>query len=97
MLADSDENNSEIISPEFDELCVPDTGVLSGDRYPRPEPSKNFLQKMAALGKKQILAAALDITSAKAALMDMELVLRGLSCGACGGYHPPDLSPWVRV
>ncbi|KAJ7347341.1 hypothetical protein DFH08DRAFT_960682 [Mycena albidolilacea] len=50
MLADSDENDSEIISPEFDELCVPDAGVFSGDGYPRPEPSKNFLQKMAALG-----------------------------------------------
>ncbi|KAJ7698439.1 hypothetical protein B0H14DRAFT_3904789 [Mycena olivaceomarginata] len=97
MLADSDENDSEIMSPEFDELCVPDAGVFSGDGYPRPEPSKNFLQKMAALGKKQFLAAAPDITSAKAALVDMELVLRGPSRGACSGYHPPNLSPWVRI
>jgi hypothetical protein len=55
MLADSDENDSEIISPKFDELCVSDAGVFSGDGYPRPEPSKNFLQKMAALGKNNFL------------------------------------------
>ncbi|KAJ7429553.1 hypothetical protein B0H11DRAFT_1767296, partial [Mycena galericulata] len=52
---------------------------------------------MAALGTKQALAAAPDITSAKAALMDIELVLRGPSRGKGGGYTPPDLSPWVRV
>ncbi|KAJ7670285.1 hypothetical protein B0H17DRAFT_948860, partial [Mycena rosella] len=52
---------------------------------------------MAALGNKQALAAASDITSAKAALIDIELVLRGPSQGESGGYIPPDLNPWVRV
>ncbi|KAJ6518432.1 hypothetical protein DFH09DRAFT_939964, partial [Mycena vulgaris] len=52
---------------------------------------------MAALGIKQALAAAPDITSAKAALTDIKLVLRGPSRGKSGGYIPPDLSPWVRV
>ncbi|KAJ6534918.1 hypothetical protein B0H19DRAFT_1080326 [Mycena capillaripes] len=52
---------------------------------------------MAALGTKQILAVAPDITSANAALMDIELVLRGPSRGKSGGYIAPDFSPWVRV
>ncbi|KAJ7107697.1 hypothetical protein C8R44DRAFT_637271, partial [Mycena epipterygia] len=52
---------------------------------------------MAVLGTKQFLAVAPDITSAKAALTDIELVLRGPSRGKGGGYIPPDLSPWVRV
>lgn len=81
----------------MDELCVPDAGTFSGDGYPRPAPPKTFVEKMAALGTKQALAAAPDITSAKAALTDIELVLRGPSRGKSGGYIPPDLSPWVRV
>ncbi|KAJ7303599.1 hypothetical protein DFH08DRAFT_721984, partial [Mycena albidolilacea] len=52
---------------------------------------------MAALGVKQAVAIAPDVTSAKAALMDIELFLRGPSRGKSGGYTPPDLSPWVRV
>ncbi|KAJ7229461.1 hypothetical protein C8J57DRAFT_1092564, partial [Mycena rebaudengoi] len=51
---------------------------------------------MAAIGVKQAVAVAPDISSAKAALTDMELVLRGPSRGKSGGYIPPDLSPWVR-
>jgi hypothetical protein len=81
----------------MDELCVPDAGTFSGDGYPRPTPPKTFVEKMAALRTKQALAAAPDITSAKAALTDIELVLRGPSRGKSGGYIPPDLSPWVRV
>ncbi|KAJ7622725.1 hypothetical protein DFH06DRAFT_1009349, partial [Mycena polygramma] len=52
---------------------------------------------MATLGTKQALAVAPDITSAKAALTDIQLFLRGPSRGKSGGYNPPDLSPWVRV
>ncbi|KAJ7720467.1 hypothetical protein DFH07DRAFT_760847 [Mycena maculata] len=52
---------------------------------------------MAALGTKQFLAVAPDITSAQAALTDIQLVLRGPSRGKSGGFIPPDLSPWVRV
>ncbi|KAJ7656540.1 hypothetical protein B0H17DRAFT_1146195 [Mycena rosella] len=66
-------------SPELDELYAADAGVFTGDGYPRPAPPKTFLEKMAALGTKQALSAAPDITSAKAALVDIELVLRGLS------------------
>ncbi|KAJ6565098.1 hypothetical protein B0H10DRAFT_1965832 [Mycena sp. CBHHK59/15] len=100
MLADSDDDNdlnSEIVPPELDELCAPEAGDFGGDGYPRPAPPKTFLEKMAALGTKQFLAVAPDITSAKAALTDIELVLRGPSRGKGGGYIPPDLSPWVRV
>ncbi|KAJ7075762.1 hypothetical protein C8R43DRAFT_1092969 [Mycena crocata] len=42
-------------------------------------PPQTFIEKMAALGTKQALAAAPDITSAKAALMDIQLLLRGPS------------------
>ncbi|KAJ6547721.1 hypothetical protein B0H10DRAFT_1969497 [Mycena sp. CBHHK59/15] len=100
ILAESDEiddPDDEIVPPEMDELCVPDAGTFSGDGYPRPAPPKTFVEKMTALGTKQALAAAPDITSAKAALTDIELVLRGPSRGKSGGYIPPDLSPWVRV
>ncbi|KAJ6519197.1 hypothetical protein C8R45DRAFT_918270 [Mycena sanguinolenta] len=96
MLAESDDDE-EIIPPEFDELCAPEAGSFLGDGYPRSAPSKSFLEKMAALGAKQILAVAPDITSASAALVDMELTLRGPSRGAGGGYKSPDLSPWVHV
>ncbi|KAJ6629734.1 hypothetical protein B0H10DRAFT_2184301 [Mycena sp. CBHHK59/15] len=100
MLAESDNDNdldSETVPPELDELCAVDAGAFAGDGYPRPAPPKTFIEKMAALGTKKALAAAPDITSAKAALMDIELVLRGPSRGKGGGYTPPDLSPWVRV
>ncbi|KAJ7472041.1 hypothetical protein FB451DRAFT_1521447 [Mycena latifolia] len=100
MLAESDDNDdldNEIIPPELDELCAAEAGAFGGDGYPRPAPPKTFVEKMAALGAKQALAAAPDITSAKAALTDIELVLRGPSRGKSGGYIPPDLSPWVRV
>ncbi|KAJ7673356.1 hypothetical protein B0H17DRAFT_1140953 [Mycena rosella] len=62
-----------------------------------PSPPETFVEKMAALGTKQALCAAPDITSAKAALVDIQLVLRGPSRGKSGGYIPPDFSPWVRV
>ncbi|KAJ6613906.1 hypothetical protein B0H10DRAFT_2221886 [Mycena sp. CBHHK59/15] len=97
---ESDNDNdldSETVPPELDELCAVDAGAFAGDGYPRPAPPKTFIEKMAALGTKKALAAAPDITSAKAALMDIELVLRGPSRGKGGGYTPPDLSPWVRV
>ncbi|KAJ7083739.1 hypothetical protein B0H15DRAFT_802771 [Mycena belliarum] len=100
LLADSDNNehlDNEIISPELDELCAADAGAFVGDGYPRPVPPQTFVAKMAALGAKQALAVAPDITSAKAALTDIELVLRGKSRGKSGGYIPPDFSPWVRV
>jgi hypothetical protein len=100
MLAESDNDDdldSEIVPPELDELCATDAGAFAGDGYPRPAPPKTFIEKMAALGTKQALAAAPDITSAKAALMDIELVLRGPSRGKGGGYTPPGLSPWVQV
>jgi hypothetical protein len=82
MLAESDDDNdldSEVIPPELDELCAADAGAFGGDGYPRPAPPKTFIEKMAALGTKQALAATPDITSAKAALMDIELVLQGPS------------------
>ncbi|KAJ7732978.1 hypothetical protein B0H16DRAFT_1732494 [Mycena metata] len=101
ILAESDDDiddlDDEIVPPEFDELCASDAGTFSGDGYPRPAPPKTFVQKMAALGTKQALAAAPDITSAGAALTDIELFLRGRSRGKSGGFIPPDLSPWVRV
>ncbi|KAJ6602943.1 hypothetical protein B0H10DRAFT_1958015 [Mycena sp. CBHHK59/15] len=62
---DNDDLDSEIIPPEFDELCAPDAGVFGGDGYPRPAPPKTFVEKMAALGTKQFLAVAPDITSDK--------------------------------
>ncbi|KAJ7431693.1 hypothetical protein FB451DRAFT_1197768 [Mycena latifolia] len=99
VLADSDNDDdldSEIVSPEHDELCAADAGVFTGDGYPRPSPPETFVEKMAALGTKQALSAAPDITSAKAALVDIQLVLRGPSRGKSGGYIPPDFSPWVR-
>lgn len=95
--SDDDEGDDEIVPPSFDELCAPEAGNFAGDGYPRPAPSKSFLEKMAALGTKQILAVAPDITTARAALIDIRLVLRGESRGVSGGYKPPDLSPWVRV
>jgi hypothetical protein len=94
---DSDDLDNEIIPPELDELCVPDAGTFGGDGYPHPAPPKTFVEKMATLGTKQALAAAPSITSAAAALTDIELVLRGPSRGKSGGFIPPDLSPWVRV
>ncbi|KAJ7157452.1 hypothetical protein C8R46DRAFT_1294155, partial [Mycena filopes] len=94
---DDNDLDSEIVSPDQDELCVPEAGNFGGDGYPRPAPPQTFVQKMAALGTKQFLAVAPDITSAKAALTDIELVLRGPSRGKGGGFTPPDLSPWVRV
>ncbi|KAJ7680161.1 hypothetical protein B0H17DRAFT_1206149 [Mycena rosella] len=100
VLADSDNGDdldSEIVPPELDELCAADAGVFTGDGYPRPAPPKTFLEKMATLGTKQALSAAPDITSAKATLVDIKLVLRGPSRGKSGGYIPPDFSPWVRV
>ncbi|KAJ7628314.1 hypothetical protein FB45DRAFT_749011, partial [Roridomyces roridus] len=45
---------------------------------------------MAAIGKKQALAVAPDITTAKA------VVLRGPSRGKAGGYKAPDFTVWVR-
>ncbi|KAJ7300724.1 hypothetical protein DFH08DRAFT_828180 [Mycena albidolilacea] len=76
MLADSDNDNdldSEIVPPKLDELCAADAGAFGGDGYPCPAPPETFVEKMAALGTKQALAAAPDITSAKAALMDIKL------------------------
>jgi hypothetical protein len=96
MLGDDDDLESEIVPPELDELCAADSGTFGGDGYPRPAPPKTFVEKMAAIGVKQAVAVAPDISSAKAALTDMELVLRGPSRGKSGGYIPPDLSPWVR-
>ncbi|KAJ7808307.1 hypothetical protein B0H14DRAFT_3482442 [Mycena olivaceomarginata] len=97
MLAESN-LDSEIIPPELNELCAPDAGSFLGDGYPRPEPSKSFLERMACLGKKQILAIAPDITTAKYVLMDIQLFLQGPSRGANhGSYIPPHLSPWVRI
>jgi hypothetical protein len=99
VLAESDDDNldSEIVPPEFDELCAGEAGAFGGDGYPRPAPPKTFVEKMAMFGKKQFLAVAPDITLAKAALTDIELVLRGPSRGKSGGYIAPDFSPWVRV
>ncbi|KAJ6615748.1 hypothetical protein B0H10DRAFT_1949634 [Mycena sp. CBHHK59/15] len=97
ILAESDDDgdlDNEIVPPELDELCAADAGAFGGDGYPHPAPPKTFVEKMAALGTKQALAAAPDITSAKAALTDIELVLRGPSRGKSGGYILPDLSPW---
>jgi hypothetical protein len=65
---------------------VPEAGTFYGDGYPCPVPPKSFLDKMAALGVKQALAVAPDVTSAKAALTDIELFLRGPSRGKSGGY-----------
>ncbi|KAJ6617009.1 hypothetical protein B0H10DRAFT_1948692 [Mycena sp. CBHHK59/15] len=91
VLAESDENDDlddEIVPPELDELCVPDAGTFGGDGYPCPAPPKTFVEKMAALGTKQALAAAPDITLAKAALTDIEPVLRGPSRGKSGAiFH----------
>jgi hypothetical protein len=97
--SDSDEHDldSEIVPPELDELCAVEAGAFGGDGYPRPVPPKSFIEKMAGLGTKQILAVAPDITTASAALTDIQLVLRGPSRGKGGGFNPPDLSPWVRV
>ncbi|KAJ6602305.1 hypothetical protein B0H10DRAFT_2230189 [Mycena sp. CBHHK59/15] len=78
MLADSDDDNdlnSEIVPPELDELCAPEAGDFGGDGYPHPAPPKTFLERMAALGTKQFLTVAPDISLAKAALTDIELVL----------------------
>ncbi|KAJ6613571.1 hypothetical protein B0H10DRAFT_1951359 [Mycena sp. CBHHK59/15] len=75
---ESDDNNdleNENLPPELDELCAPEAGAFAGDGYPCPAPPKSFLEKMAAIGTKQILAVAPDITAAKAALLDIELVL----------------------
>ncbi|KAJ7237498.1 hypothetical protein C8J57DRAFT_1568187 [Mycena rebaudengoi] len=79
MLGDDDDLESEIVPPELDELCAADSGTFGGDGYPRPAPPKTFVEKMAAIGVKQAVAVAPDISSAKAALTDMELVLRGPS------------------
>ncbi|KAJ6557572.1 hypothetical protein B0H19DRAFT_894702, partial [Mycena capillaripes] len=43
------------------------------------------------------LAVAPDITSARAALVDIQLVLRGESRGKGGGYKTPEVSPWVQI
>ncbi|KAJ7683757.1 hypothetical protein B0H17DRAFT_1204893 [Mycena rosella] len=84
ILADSDNDDdpdSEIVPPELDELCAADTSAFTGDGYPHPALPKTFVEKMAALGTKQALAAAPNITSAKAALIDIELIsmLKGIS------------------
>ncbi|KAJ7713819.1 hypothetical protein B0H16DRAFT_1478397 [Mycena metata] len=94
---DGDDMDNEMVPPEQDELRVPEAGGFGGDGYPRPAPPQAFVEKMAAIGKKQALAAAPNITSAKAALTDIELTLQGPSRGKSGGFTPPDLSPWVRV
>ncbi|KAJ6621724.1 hypothetical protein B0H10DRAFT_1945251 [Mycena sp. CBHHK59/15] len=98
--AESDDNNdleNENLPPELDKLCAPEVRAFPGDVYPCLAPPKSFLKKMAAIRTKQILAVAPDITATKAVLLDIELVLRGPSQGASGGYKPPDLSPWVHV
>ncbi|KAJ7605574.1 hypothetical protein FB45DRAFT_766748, partial [Roridomyces roridus] len=43
-----------------------------------------------------MLAVAPDITSAKAALLDMEVTLRGPSRGKAGGYKRPNFTVWVQ-
>lgn len=83
---DGNSPGDEMIPPELDELCAREAGTFSGDGYPRPVPPTSFLDKMAALGVKQALAVAPDVTSAKAALTDIELFLRGPSRGKSGGY-----------
>lgn len=72
---DDNDLDSEIVAPEEDELCVQEAGDFGGDGYPRPAPPKTFVKKMEELGRKQFLAVAPDVTSAKAALTDIELVL----------------------
>ncbi|KAJ7691705.1 hypothetical protein B0H17DRAFT_1200839 [Mycena rosella] len=91
VLADSDNDDdldSEIVPPEHDELCAADAGVFTGDGYPRPSPPETYVEKMAALGTKQALSTAPDITSAKATLVDIQLTsVHGF--GLNGGHSQP--------
>ncbi|KAJ7343795.1 hypothetical protein DFH08DRAFT_810344 [Mycena albidolilacea] len=81
LLAESDSDDhdldNEIVPPELDELCAVEAGAFGGDRYPHPVPPKSFIEKMAGLWTKQILAVAPDIATASAALTDIQLVLQG--------------------
>ncbi|KAJ7037631.1 hypothetical protein C8F04DRAFT_1180368 [Mycena alexandri] len=63
-----DDGDDEIVPPALDELCAVEAGNFGGDGYPRPAPSQSFLEKMTALGAKQAVAVAPDITNARAAL-----------------------------
>ncbi|KAJ7714597.1 hypothetical protein B0H16DRAFT_1742514 [Mycena metata] len=91
------DDDTEVVPQELDELLAVEAGNFAGDGYPRPAPPQSFIEKMAALEKKQAVAVAPDITSARAALVDIQLVLRGESRGKGGGFKTPDFSPWVRV
>ncbi|KAJ7205071.1 hypothetical protein C8J57DRAFT_1259086 [Mycena rebaudengoi] len=94
---DDNDQDDEVVPPELDELCALDSGAFPGDGYPRPAPPASFVEKMEVIGAKQALAVAPDVTSALAALTDIQLFLRGPSRGTSGGYKPPELSPWAST
>ncbi|KAF7291457.1 hypothetical protein MKEN_01489100 [Mycena kentingensis (nom. inval.)] len=96
---DRDAQDDEHVDPAFDELRLLGPGeLIGGDGYPRPAPPAEIFALMSETERRRFQFTAPAVSEATAALIDLNVLLRGEKRGPnSAGFKPLEFDEWERL